>query len=113
MSEEFKYNTITSNYKETNNLPEKSVIISNPSERITPNILNRFEVASILTKRATEIENNAVYDETLIAEIEEPIEARKIAEKELEYGLIDYNIYRKVGQNTYELWNVSEMYYNE
>jgi DNA-directed RNA polymerase subunit K/omega len=92
---------------------ENTIIIDDPTQRITPDILNRFEVTAVLSKRAREIELGSPYDQSLESEILGQNHAIEIAEKELEYGLIPYNIYRKIGTNTYEKWSVSEMYFHE
>lgn len=82
--------------------------------RTTSNILTRFEVASIITRRAEEIENNEPFDESLLDEVKNKNKmAIEVAELELKYGLIPYFIDRRVGQNLWERWEVSEMYFYE
>jgi len=102
------------NLNEIKQEEKKPIIISNPDERVTPNTLTRFEIARILSDRAVEIENGSLFLETLIENVpEEKITAYYIARQELMYGLIPYKLYRPVGQNIYEEWLVSEMYYRE
>ena len=92
----------------------RATIITEPSERITSNILTKYEVSSILASRAKEIENGSPYDPRLIDELNElnlEITNIHLAELELKYGLIPYYIYRTIGDGVYERWKISEMYY--
>ena len=87
-------------------------IITEPSQRITSNILSKYEVANILSKRARELESGSKYDSRVLQYIPaDKVSGITIAEVELKYGLIPYYIYRSIGDNVYERWNVSEMYY--
>jgi DNA-directed RNA polymerase subunit K/omega len=93
---------------------EKKIIITDPNSFITGNVLNKYEVTAILTKRSEEIENGAEFDDSLLEEVTDPkFMAVELAQLELMYSLIPYYIYRKIGPNTYEKRLVSEMYYTE
>jgi DNA-directed RNA polymerase subunit K/omega len=87
-------------------------MITDPAKRITSNILSKYEVSAILAKRARDLETGSKYDPRVLQFIPaENISNITIAETELKYGLIPYYIYREVGDNIYERWSVSEMYY--
>lgn len=102
------------NKADVKSIEENKVIVDNPDERITPNILNKYEVSAIITKRAEEISRGAPFEEELLDHVtDKKFMAKQLAELELKYGLIDNIIYRKIGQNTYEKWNTKEMYYYE
>lgn len=96
-----------------NKIENKPIIILDSSERTTSNIMNKYEVAAILSRRSNEIANGSPYDQSLVDEIQGDITAQKIAEKELEYGLIPYEILRKIGPNKFEKFYANEMYYRE
>lgn len=92
------------------NKENKEIIIKDPSQRITPNILNRFEITKVLSTLAKEIADGRAFDQDILEEIDE-VTAQNIAEKELEWGITNLKIYRQIGDNTYEEWYVDEMEY--
>jgi DNA-directed RNA polymerase subunit K/omega len=93
---------------------EKKVIITDPNMFTTSNVLNKYEVTAVLSKRVVEIEEGAEFDEELLNEVTDPkFTAIQLAQSELRYGLIPYFFDRKIGPNTYERHFISEMYYYE
>jgi hypothetical protein len=103
---------MSSETKTSNINPNEKILITDPNLRISNQPLNKNEITAILSKRSNEISNNAPFDGTLLDEIPaDKISSYNIAQLELQYGLIPYEIYRKIGQNTYEVWQVSELTY--
>lgn len=107
-------------YLNIKNVEEEKIVITEPSERTTPNIISRFEVASILTQLTKEIADNKLdYPEDIIETLEEEhaedpeyvINAYDIAEKLLEFGLTNLIVRREIGDNMYEYLLVDEMTY--
>jgi DNA-directed RNA polymerase subunit K/omega len=96
-------------------LPPGSIIISNPDERITTPILNDFEIVEIIRARATQIENNAPFDERFLEDVtDKKFTSIQVATAELNAGVLDYyKIYRLIGEKTYEEWKVGELKINE
>lgn len=87
---------------------KKYKIIKDKDERITKNILNKYELAKVVSERANSIENNAIplvpYDDTMSPKL--------ITYKELINKKCPYYIYRHIPnfkENVYEKWDVNEM----
>jgi DNA-directed RNA polymerase subunit K/omega len=96
------------------NFEKGKIIVTDSSGFITSDVLNKYEVTAILSKRAEEIENGAEFEENLLEEVTDPkFTSIQLAEAELSEGLIPYYIYRKIGPNAYEKRFVPDMYYLE
>jgi DNA-directed RNA polymerase subunit K/omega len=79
------------NKAEVKSIEENKVIIDNPDQRITSDILNKYEVSAIISKRAEEISKGAPFEEDLLDQVtDKKFMAQQLAELELKYGLIDY-----------------------
>ena len=99
---------------EPTQIPEAEPIFITGKDRITTDILSRFEVAKIISDRANEIQNGAKFSQAILKDVDWSKVNHPsifIAEKELELGLIPYKLYRYMGGDEYEVWDVSEMYY--
>jgi DNA-directed RNA polymerase subunit K/omega len=89
-------------------------IIKEPSEKITPNILNRFEIAKVISILAEQIANGGEFDEEILDEIPGIKDMNiEIAMRQLELGQTNLIIYRQIGDNVEEEWLVDEMLYYE
>jgi DNA-directed RNA polymerase subunit K/omega len=89
-------------------------IIRDPSEKITPAILNKFEIARIITILAQQIADGREFDQDILDEIPGEKDMNiEIAMRELELGITNLIIYRPIGDNVVEEWYVDEMQFYE
>jgi DNA-directed RNA polymerase subunit K/omega len=89
-------------------------IIRDPSEKITQAILNKFEIARIITILAQQIADGREFDQDILDEIPGEKDMNiEIAMRELELGITNLIIYRPIGDNVVEEWYVDEMQFYE
>ncbi len=93
---------------------KEKTIIKEPSEKITSPILNRFEIAKVISILAEQVANGLEFDEEILDEIPGVKDMNiEIAIRMLELGQTNLIIYRSIGDNVEELWYVDEMEYYE
>jgi DNA-directed RNA polymerase I, II, and III subunit RPABC2 len=84
---------------------QREIIIVPMDDRITSNILTKFEIARIISVRATQIEkNNECYVD--VSGLSNPVD---MAERELVSGNCPISIIRMLNETVGEVWHANEM----
>ena len=84
---------------------ETTEIIVNDEDRITSDVLSKYELIELISIRATQIsKGNRVF--TDIAGLRDPI---SMAKKEIFDNQCPLLVKRHIGNNMYEVWNPNEM----
>jgi len=93
---------------EFNPVLQKEIFFLRPEQRITSEIITKYELCRVISIRAKQIEkDNIIF--TDVSGITDPI---KMAEKEIYDRKCPLSIIRKLNNNTAEKWDVNEMILN-
>ena len=93
---------------EFNPVLQKEIFFLRPEQRLTSEIITKYELCRIISIRAKQIEkDNIIF--TDVTGITDPI---KMAEKEIYDRKCPLSIIRKLNNNTAEKWDVNEMILN-
>jgi DNA-directed RNA polymerase I, II, and III subunit RPABC2 len=94
-----------SNKHEFNPILQKELFFLRPEQRITSEIITKFELCRVISIRAKQIEkDNIVF--TDVSGLSDPI---KMAEKEVYDRKCPLSIIRKLNENIAEKWDINEM----
>lgn len=111
MSESYEYSSSSQSEEmfesdfEFTEMQEKMIYETEETDRITSNIMTKYEKAHILGVRAMQVSKNSpIY--TDIGDLTDPL---KIAMKELKEKKIPFILKRKMPDGTFERWKVSEL----
>lgn len=91
--------------KDENKTNKKIILIKDPENRVTSNIIQPQELTSVVSYRAVQIEKNSPIF-TDVSELSDPI---SMAKKEIIDRKCPLSIRRHVRANEYDLWEVNEM----